>query len=292
MYIKEQFELMYGKQGAKVYNIVPIGESSLSAFEIHAEEQMYVKNLAKIYIRSKQAVGSDIISKHLNTCKLVQLKNYPLPAFVSKDGHGYINLSVFSSDDVSDYSPTDIYALYLYTVSLTLFITKKGVPDGIEEQVFQFIYAIFMKLFRKKSGLSGARELMPKFAFIIWLYVHTAMFGYNDDENARNKIRHALYTSTEDLKLNYDFSTTTGFLNAINDNGIVSISANKFSTEIINRGNIPSLPMFEDVSRFFSSLLACTIPGSRIFSNSWSKIRPDLFKILVAKSLMFLERID
>lgn len=289
MKVKEQFELIYGKQG-QVYNVVPVNSTTLDAFEIPPEDSQYLRNLAKMHIRSKREVGNEFVASHLDLCKFVRMKEYPLPAFVSKDGYGFINLSVLPSDDPSDYAPTDMYALYLYTTTLTTFISKKAVPDGIEEQVSAFIFAIFMKIFRKKSGLAGARDLIPKLAFLISLYVHVGLFGHPDSERDRRRIASALYTTIDDLKLDFDFSSTSEFLKAINDNSIVSISNNKFSTEIINRGDIASLPMFEDISRFFSALLASTIPGSRIFSNTWSKIRPDLFNTLINKGQLFLSR--
>ena len=289
MKVKEKFELIYGKTG-QIYNVVPLRSAVLKAFEIPKEDAQYLRNLAKMHIRTKKETGSEFVAERLESCKLIRLADYPLPAFVSKDGIGYINLAIMPSEDAADYSPTDIYALFLYTTTLTVFITKQAVPDGIEDQVSAFIFAIFMKMFRKKSGLAGARELIPKLAFLVSLYVHVGMFGFPDDERTRRRIASFLYTSIEDLKLDYDFSSPTEFLKAINDNSIISISNNRFSTEVINRGDIPSLPMFEDVSRFFSSILASTIPGSRIFTNTWGKIRPDLYQVLVNKGQMFLSR--
>lgn len=289
MKIKNKFELIYGRSG-EIYNILPIKSRVLNAFEISKEDLQYLRNLVKMHIRSKNEVGNEFIFKNLENCRLVRIKEYPLPSFVSADGISFVNLSVLPSDDSSDYSPTDMYALFLYALSLSTFITKQAIPDGIEEQVAEFIFAIFMKIFRKKSGLAGARELIPKLHFLISLYVHIGMFGYEDSERERRKIATSLYTSIEDLKLDYNFSSITSLLKAINDNSIISVSNNKFSTEIINRGDIASLPMFEDISRFFSSLLSSTIPGSRIFSNTWSKVRPDLFQTLVNKGQLFLNR--
>ena len=290
MKVKDKFELMYGKQGLQVYNVLNMASRTFSAFELEKNDSKYLQNLAKIHIRSKNETGADIVSSNLEGCRFVRIPDYPLPSFVSRDGVGFINLSVLPSDDISDYSPTDIYALCLYSTALSKYISKEAIPDGIEEAVSAYIFAIIMKIFRKKSGLAGAKELIPKLAFLVWLYTHVALFGKEDDERDRRKIASALYTSTTDMKLDYDFSSTTQFLQAINDNSIISISANKFSTEIINRGDIVSLPMFEDVSRFFASMLSCTIPGSRIFPNIWSKIRPELFKTLTNKGIIFLQR--
>ncbi len=289
MKIKEQFELIYGKRG-QVYNVFPIKASTLTAFHIHKDDAQYLRNLVLMHIRSKQETAHEFVKENINSCRIVYIKDYSLPAFVSKDGIGHINLSVLPSDNPSDITPADMYALFLYTTSLTKFITKQAVPLGIEEQVAEFIFAIFIKIFRKRAGLAGARELVPKLAFLIHLYVHVGMFGYEDSERDRRRIASSLFTTIDDLNLDYDFSSISDFLKAINGNNIISISNNKFSTEIINRGNIASLPMFEDVSRFFAMLLASTVPGSRIFTNAWAKARPDLYKTLVNKSQLFLSR--
>ena len=45
---------------------------------------------------------------------------------------------------------------------------------------------------------------------------------------------------------------------------------------MINAGGVASLPMFEDLSRFFATLLASSIPNSQ-FSYIWAKINTNLF---------------
>ena len=94
----------------------------------------------------------------------------------------------------------------------------------------------------------------------------------------------------QDLKLDYDFTSIKGFLNAINDNDIIPISDFKFSTNIINVAGMASLPMFEDISRFFATLLASTIPGNSNFSYYWSKVNPGLYNKLNNIGLASLKR--
>ena len=106
----------------------------------------------------------------------------------------------------------------------------------------------------------------------------------------RKKIAGNLYTSFDDLKLDYDFSSIEDFLKCLNDNNIMSISINSFSNQVINYAGVSSLPLFEDCSRFFAILISSNIPGSKLFSSYWSKVRPDLFKKVVSKGMTYLSR--
>ena len=116
------------------------------------------------------------------------------------------------------------------------------------------------------------------------------MMGLPQSESVKNKIAAITYTDKGDLNLNYDFKSTNEFLKSINGNNIIPMSENKFSTTIINIGGISSLPMFEDVSRFFATLLACGIPNSQ-FPPTWVKINPNLYGKLVDMSIRTLSRI-
>ena len=69
-----------------------------------------------------------------------------------------------------------------------------------------------------------------------------------------------------------------------------SVSINSFSNQVINYAGVSALPMFEDCSRFFAILISSNVPGSKIFSSYWSKVRSDLFKKIVSKGMTFLAR--
>jgi hypothetical protein len=196
------------------------------------------------------------------------------------------------SDNISDYSTTDMYTLFLYTASLRAFITSNSIPDDADELISSFIFSVFMKMYRKKAGLAGSyRDLIPKLAFIIWLYTYVGMLGHEDTITARRKIAGNLYTSFEDLKLDgFNFSSITDVLKCLNENGIITTSTNSFSTQVINYGGVASLPLFEDPSRFFATLISTTVPGSRVFASYWAKVRPDLFKKVISKGLLYLSR--
>ena len=91
--------------------------------------------------------------------------------------------------------------------------------------------------------------------------------------NTRLKIN-----SDKELDLKYDFENISEFLKCINDNRIVSISDNTFSTSVINIAGVVSLPMFEDASRLFASILSSRVSGNHVFSSYWIKASKEIYE--------------
>ena len=148
-----------------------------------------------------------------------------------------------------------------------------------------------MKFYGKKSGLVGSHsDLMPKLRYLITLYVHCGMLGNPDNARIRRRIASSMYSTFDDMLLDFDFTTIDGMLTAINKNRIISISLNTFSNQVVRYGGIQSLPMFEDITRFYTTLLAGTVSGSKIFSSYWSKILPKLHDRLIMRGFSHFTR--
>lgn len=280
--VKTKFELIYGRQG-DLYNIVPLRHATLSAFEVSSSDLEHIKRLCLVYGTSRGHGLFKIVEKYINKVKVISLSDYPLPGFVNSEGIPYINISSIPVSMISDFSPADVYALYMYTISLYMFIVKNAFNESIEEHIAAYYFAIFMKVFGKKSGLLGSyMDMIPKLRFIIWMYVHCGVMGGKDTLDVRKKI--ALQVELYDMhnmNLEYNFYSSKDFLKCINENRIIPLSENVFSSKIINIGGVNSLPMFEDANRFFSTILSSTISGNIVFTTFWSKIRSDLFQKLV-----------
>lgn len=290
MIVKDKFELVY-KTSGDVYNVAPLASSTLKAYELEKDEYDHLRMMVNSFSKAKRHPASNIVSKELNSLILVKMDSYPLPGFVTNRGQGVVNLSVFPVKMITDYMPSDMFSLFLYTIALKNFINKKPFKAGTEANISGMIFSIFMKLFGKKSGLIGSYGyLIPKLQYLIYLYVSVAMMGLPQNESTKKKIAAITYTDKDDLDLNYDFKSTSEFLKSINNNNIIPMSENKFSTTIINMGGIASLPMFEDTSRFFATLMACGIPNSQ-FPPTWVKINPNLYGKLVDISTRMLSRI-
>lgn len=289
MVVKDKFELIY-RAGGDIYNIVPLASSTLKAYEIAKEDFKHLLVLVKSFSRIKRHPASKLIEDKADTLTVVDLPTYPLPGFITKKGLGVVNLSVLPVKSLTDYSPSDIFSLFLYVLSLRSFINKKPFKAGTESNVSGMIFSIFMKLFGKRAGLIGSfKHLIPKLQFLIYLYVEVSMMGTAQNDKLYKRIGSIMYIDPGELKLDYDFRSTIEFLKSINDNNIIPISENKFSSMIISTGGIASLPMFEDISRFYSTVLASGIPNSQ-FSYFWAKVNTNLFGKLTEYGLRSLAR--
>lgn len=282
MIVKNKFELVYDRSG-DLANIVNLRNPTLSAYKISQNDLNYVSNMADMYGKSRNHSAFKIVSKHMKRCIVLDFSQYPLPGFTNVEKQPFLNVNILGKGLVSDYSSADVYALYLYTIANNLFSLKKPFKSTVDEHLSAFIFATFMKLFGKKAGLLGSyRDMIPKLRFIIWLYVSVSMGGEANTEILRRKL--ALQTdlpSLDEINLNYDFTSIKEFLRCINDNRIIPISENLFSSRIINLTGVSSLPIFEDISRFFATMIAVNVKGNSIFSTYWTKVRPDLYQKLL-----------
>lgn len=281
MKIKNQFELIYKAKGA-VYNMVPLAPSTLKAYEIKKRDYEFLKSQVQTFNRIKRHSASKYVSRDLNAITVVNFPMYPLPGFVTNKGVGVVNLAVLPQRSVTDYSPIDIYAMYLYASALKRFMRKKPFGEDNVTTIAKMYYSIFMKMFGKTSGIIGAySDLQPKLQFLILLYVYVGLMGLKQDDKLYNRIAGMMHTNYDDLDLNYDFSSMKDFLKAINGNNIIPISENVFSTKVINMYGTASLPLFEDVSRFYAGIIASTVPGNSVFSGFLSKVNTSLYDKLV-----------
>lgn len=289
MLIKDKFELIYRTDG-NVLNVVPLSRGTLKAYEVDKNDFRHLQILAETFGRLKGHPASRIVTENSKDLVVVNMPSYPLPAFVTKNGLAVVNISVLPAKLLTDYSASDIFSLFLYALSLNMFISKKPFKSGTEANISGMIFSVFMKLFGKKAGLIGSyKYLIPKLQFLIYLYVSVSMMGIPDNESTRKRIAATVFIDKEEMKLDYDFGSTKEFLKSINDNEIIPISQIKFSTSIISIGGVASLPMFEDISRFFSTILASTVPNSQ-FSYFWAKVNQNLFNKLVEIGLNNLSR--
>lgn len=281
MKIKNKFELIYRTEG-EVYNVVPISKSTLSAYQVDKIDFNYLIGLVQAFSRIRNHPTNKFVEAHARECIVVKMDTYPLPGFITNKNIPVINLSVLPVSLLSDYSSSDIFSLFLYSLALRSYIDKKPFTSGEEMLIANMIFSIFMKMFGKKSGLLGAyRDLIPRLKFLITLYAKIGMMGELQDRSTLNKAANLNFVDLNDVKTEYDFRSTIQFLKSINDNSIIPISEYKFSSSIITFAGMTSLPAFEDMSRFFATMLTSTISGNSQFSYYWSKVNSGLFNKIV-----------
>jgi len=260
------------------FNVYTLSRNSLQPYIIDKNDVNFLHVLIRAFDRTDNSRFSSLISSNLKNVLVINMPDYPLPGFCTGNFIPVVNVAVFNVTHLSDFRSPDVYSSYLYALSFTKYVKDKSIKDSLEDQVALFIFNTFMNMFGKKSGLVGSfSSLTPKLRFIISMYVHERMFGYKIDDRFRSKVSSFLNIKYEDLKLNYDFSNPVDFLHCIKDNNIMSISENKFSSDLIKVSNVVSIPMFEDVSRLFSTIIASSIKGNNIFSNYWMKKSKDIY---------------
>lgn len=279
MIVKNKFELVYSKDG-DVFNVLPIRSHTLEAFKIPNEDTAHLKILATAYGRSRG--GTDFVSKNLDACSIVRMEKYPLPAFLTEDGIPVINISILPGKYVSDFSSSDIYALFLYSLLLKIFIIKKPFKKDIEDDITNLFIYVFMKLFGKKHGLLGSyKEKIPTLKSILSLYVNTSMMGNKLDTTLLNKVSNKYFINVDELDLSEDITSTIGMLKLIKINDVIPLSENSFSSTIIKLLGVSSLPVFEDVSRFYATISASSVGGNTIFSSYFKKTNQKLFDKII-----------
>jgi len=288
MISKNDFDLMY--EGNKnLFNIYDFSESSLKPYLADEESINYFKVLVKTYSSEKTLPFGKLILKELDNVLVSKMEDYPLPGFMTSKKIGVVNLAPIDAKLLSDYSAPDVYACFAYTIILSKLMSRSGFTDRLEDQVSLFLDSAFMGMFGKKSGMIGSyRHLIPKLKFIIAMYTHEGMFGNKPNDIYRNKVASKYFLDYKEMKLDYDFKSITDTIKCINDNNIISLSENVFSTSVINYGGIISLPMFEDLSRMFATLLMVFVKGNHLFSTYWYKKSKSVYEKLIKFGLTYI----
>ena len=278
MEIKQKFELIYNTKG-DIFNVVPLSESTLSAYKIKSKDREFLISQVKSYSRVRPHPISKLVDRSMDKIAILNFELYPLPGFVTTGKVGAVNLSVLPQKYITDYNPSDIYAMFVYTTALKRYIAKKPFSQDNAMSIALMIFSLFMNMFGKSSGLIGSYAgLIPKLQFLIALYVNASFMGVKVTDELKQKIAADFYFDYNSIDLNYDFTSIKGLLNAINKNEIIPISENVFSTKMIGKFGITSLPMVEDCSRWYATILASTVSGNSIFPAFLSKINTGLFQ--------------
>ena len=291
MIVKEKFELISSRSSGQLDNIMDISPNDLSKFEISKDDLFQFQNLALTFIRSKN-IGS-YVKDRMQFVKVVNMPDYPLSVFLTSNFSPVINISIMKSEYISDFIMSDIYALYLYAIALSQFSKAKIFEESISEPVINMYIIIFMKMFGKKHGLVGSRShLIDSLKFFVALYVYVGLMGYPFDSKTIHKVDAKFFTNVgENLKIDESIKTITGLFKHLRINNIMPISENSFSTAIINRSGIETLPIFEDISRFFAYTLASFTPGSSVFLNFLKKTNQKYAEKLHDIAMKNLQRI-
>lgn len=278
MRIKEDLKLL----GSGInFNIYTLSENALTPYFYNKDEQMYIRLLINTYGKSVDPRLHKLVEKNLDKCWIINYEDYPLIGSCNTKNIPIINLAPLKATYLTDFQPVDVYCCFLYTILFSNYVEKRPFSNDLVDQVCLFYFNVFMNMYGKKAGLTGSPELVNKLRYLVYMYTYSGIFGIELTKNIKNKVSSFLFTNQDRLKLDYDFSNIIEFLKCIKDNGIIAISENKFATDAIKIDGIESLPMYEDISRLFATLVATTIKGNSVFSNYWAKKSKTIYDKMV-----------
>jgi hypothetical protein len=288
MRIRKEFDLLYDKK-KKLFNVFEYSEDTLKAFELDKESVNYMKMLVKTYSAERKISFGKLILNNLDNCLVVKMDTYPLPGFVTSKFKPVVNVFPINATLLSDYTPADVFACFSYSIILSQYMLNKSFNIRLEDQVSLFMDSCFMGMFGKKSGLIGSyRHLIPKMKFLVAMYVHKGLFGEDLTTEFMNNTASKYFLNYNDINLDFDFSSIVGLIRSLNNNKVISISENLFSTSVINYGGINSLPMYEDLSRMFATMLMVLVRGNHLFSTYWHKKTKNIYEKMVTFGVGYL----
>jgi len=286
MNIKNSFEFF--DNNPDIYNI---GRNSnyYSDYLFKKEEVFYINNLKKMFLTKLQNSGfKTLMEKYEDKIIFGKYNKNPLPAFLTLDGKIFINTKILKGG-LESYKPVDITAMILYGSVLKKIIDngKLKEPKMYEDYISNMFYTVFMKFYRKKYGLMK-EDLQGTLAYILSLYVSSSLMGRKLDDNLRKEKRMMVIGSgksfVENFNEDFDFTSIKETLACMRKNGIITISENKFSSDVIIKAGPLILPSFEDVPRFLANISAAEIRGNSIFTIFWKIMNPNLNDYLVKKT--------
>ena len=276
MRVKENLSLL---GAGDVFNVFTLSKSSLSPYLYDKDELNYLYTLIKAYTREQPSKFDKLIEKDLKSILVISYKDYPLPGFATKHGVPIVNLAPLGVTRLTDLQPADVFSSFVYATLFANYVKNKPFKKELTDVVSLFYFNAMMAMYGKSSGLIGTfSTLTPKLRYLITLFVYDGMFGEKITSTFLRRLSGFLHVPEEDLDLKFDFSNVVEFLRAVNKNGIISISENSFSRDIIRIGGIYSIPMFEDLSRLFATLLSSTVKGNKLFSSYWRRRSKAIFE--------------
>jgi len=276
-------------QKESAYNILPYEYYSIKQYQLEEHEEDLLYKTMDVVFKKRTLNFSEFVKKRLQKRDyyFVFYRKYIFPAFITKDGVLCINLGNKGKTDVSVLSSIDLYSYCLYGFILEKCFEYPEKFVNFETLISNFLFSLFVKIYRKKSGLLGFDKLLSELYYLITLYTFVNYYGYPNDDTTKKKIANMLILNINDLKLDYDFSTLEGLFKALGANNIINASVFTFYNIIANRFCIYSLPLFEDFTRFFSTLTTSSISSNSVISTNWYSVNPDVYK----KTLSLLNNI-
>jgi len=279
MVIKSNFRLV-----SNVPNILELSPAMINNYMDEENSPRHIFVFLELKRKSIPHFTNDTIFKLITNLKqreqvqVVDLEQYPLHVSYNAPTKGMIiNLKPFGVKEISSLSPNDLYACLVYSYTFSKLVTKKfKISESYSKHIIDFLLSMYVQLFGRKYGLLATYSSgIPKLKFIVACYVYSAFFGYKNGPQLFKIASIAapyLYNNEIELLKKYDFTKIDDFVQVLSDTKVMpGINLIRFTATIHTFMKVEMLAALEDLSRFFSVILASNIPGSRVVPTFISK---------------------
>lgn len=257
-------------------NVVESDQNSINAMSIDSEDKDVILSTLKLHTpRIKTNVVRKYVDFHIDTelkyIDWVKIRSYPLVStYNMSTSRSVINLTAANIRSIDNANPKDLIALVAYShVCSVLSSGMLKIPDNNVIAIAEYYTSYLLSVFAKRYGLTGTYEdQIPLFRFLTFLYVFRSFFGteINKAINESSRYTHCPPKLIRIKLEDYDFSSITGYLSALNDSHVMhGISLYRFIDSLIKSIGIVNLGMFEDCMRFCSTVFSVNVDGNSIF---------------------------
>lgn len=296
MEIKKTFTLNKG-----VPNLLHLSKNEITTHSVESGLKLAISSLEilqkSVEHFSKNSVYKQISPELKNEIAIIYLEQYPLHvSYNIPTRQIIINLFPFGTDTITNVNPEprNIYACIAYGICFKKLLEGKVVPKLIYfGPIASFITTLFVQVYGRQFGLLGRYSSnINLLKFLVSIYVLMSFFGV--EKNQAYKV--AGTTSGVNPKehidhLNqYNFTEILDLISALSDFKVLpGITSFFFIKRAMTLFGMPFTLSLEDLSRFVSSMMVCSIPSESIIPRFIaSKYNEDEYiKVLEISKLTF-----
>ena len=296
MKIRERFDIIRGipnvsKLSRAKIDLIRLKEASLdrmssmlklAASSVHHPTSSYIEGL------------SLVLKKKSSPVVPVFIKDYPLFSIYNlPTNQVLLNVVPFRVEEVVRIPIRNLYSTCIYSLMFRSSVFEV-IPVEHVGLVSSFFLSVFFKLFGRKYGLLAAySSLIPDLKYVLTVYTAVGLFGMKQDEELYK--RAAAASSFENYQKydldNFDFTSFKSVIAALDQLQIFpGFNDYEFVNRVTTVLNLQFLPMFEDLPRLLSTIVACDIPGNSIFPSFVKSFNKSVFTSLVVLATRTLKK--
>jgi hypothetical protein len=226
--------------------------------------------------------------KSTKDLEIILHESYPLSVSYNKKTHSKIvNIAPFNSKEVGRVSHTKLYAAILYAYTFEKIITGKlKIPDTMAQPISNYWFSLFVQVFGRDYGMTGTySSKLPGLKFMLTVYILVAFFGKKQDKSAYNLAKkYSGYQYEDQIAIlnQYDLTSILDLVRVLSATSIMpGFNIIKFTTKAHNMFGVQMLPMFEDLSRFLSTIMTSSVGGQDLAKPFIHKYNRAVYMILL-----------